>query len=123
MQLPDTWEPQPQGSDGNDVPMHMFDVAPGSPEYQTALQKFHDTIGQMETVTVVSLKRIQNPLEYRKHVAVEESIADKHHKPKVEVKHLFHGSKQDSIELIAVQGFNRNFAADANGMHCMIVWK
>ena len=37
------------------------------------------------------------------------------HKKEPIVKRLFHGSKQESLELIAVQGFNRNFAADANG--------
>ena len=113
--LPKTWEPQPVGADGKDEPMHMFDVVKDSPEYQEALKRFHETIGQ--TVTIVSLKRIQNPVEYGKHVSLRELIAKKYQTKTPSIRQLFHGSKGDSIQLIAVQGFNRNFAADANGMY------
>ena len=94
--------------------MHMFEVASGSAEFQEALKRFHDTIGST-TVQVVKLERIQNPNEYRRHSTLFETISRKHHNKKIEVKQLFHGCKEDSVKPIATQGFNRNFAADANG--------
>ena len=112
---PDTWEPQPQEAGGKLETMHMFEVASGSAEYQEALKRFHETIGST-TVQVVKLERIQNPNEYRKHSTLFEAISQKHHNKKIEVKQLFHGCKEDSVKPIATQGFNRNFAADANGI-------
>lgn len=118
VELPKTWEPQPMdAADSKESPMHMFDVDQSSSEYQEALKRFHDTIGQ--TVTVVSLKRIQNPVEYGKHASLKDNIAKKYHK-KVDVRQLFHGSKEDSITVIATQSFNRSFAADANGIYIYI---
>ena len=94
----------------------MFDVPQGSLEYDKALEIFSKTT-DLSTVTVVSLKRVQNPNEYRKHVAFLEAIERKyaHQRKKVDVRRLFHGCKEDAINFIAVQGFNRNYAATANG--------
>ena len=95
--------------------MHMFDVVKDSPEYQEALKRFHETIGQ--TVTIVSLKRIQNPVEYGKHVSLRELIAKKYQTKTPSIRQLFHGSSETCIQLIAVQGFNRSYAGDANGKY------
>ena len=92
----------------------MFDVPRGSSEYKDAVKEFEQTIGA-SSYTIVAVQRVQCPLEYPKHVAVRSAMQGKHHKPP-EVRRLFHGTKEDSIELIAVQGFNRVYAADANGM-------
>ena len=92
----------------------MFDVPEGSQEYQDALRRFRETINQQ--VTIVSLKRVQNPSLYQKHSALEDTIFfNKYSKKKVDVRQLFHGSKEDSIKYIATQGFNRSLAADSNG--------
>ena len=115
MTLPDTWEPQPTDSAGKPVSMHMFDVVETSQEYQEALRDFHATIKQK--VTVLSLKRVQNPGLYAKYIALQESVCVKHKEKKVLVKQLFHGSKEDSVKFIATQGFNRSLAAEANGKY------
>ena len=99
--------------------MHMFPVVTGTQEYQDATKEFEDTVKPHYNVTIVEVKRVQNRNEYAKHIALEQAINRKHGKPVVP-KRLFHGSKQESLELIAVQGFNRNFAADANGMYYII---
>lgn len=91
----------------------MFPVAAGTQEYQDATKEFEDTLKQEHTI--VEVKRVQNRNEYAKHIALDKAISRKHGKPAV-TKRLFHGSKQESLELIAFQGFNRNFAAAANGM-------
>lgn len=95
--------------------MHMFPVAAGTQEYQNAIKEFEETVKPHYNVTVMEVKRVQNRNEYAKHIALEQAINRKHGKPVV-TKRLFHGSKQESLDLIAHQGFNRNFAADANGM-------
>ena len=109
--LPDTWAPQ----DGKASGMHMFDVPEGSQEYQDALLRFRETINQPAAVTIISLKRVQNPNLYQLHSALENAIYNKYSKEKVDVRQLFHGSKEDSIKYIATQGFNRSLAADSNG--------
>lgn len=93
--------------------MHMFPVAAGTSEYQDAVKEFEDTIKRQHTI--VEVKRIQNRNEYAKHIAFVDAVTMKHHGSPVDRRRLFHGSKQESLELIAHQGFNRNFAADANG--------
>ena len=111
--LPPSWDLQ-SVEDGKPVAMCMLDVAQGSLEYDEALKYFHQRIGAK--VTVVKLQRIQNPNMYNIHEAFLESICKKYPGKKIDVKHLFHGSKEESIRLIATQGFNRNFASDANGI-------
>jgi hypothetical protein len=92
----------------------MFEVDKSSTEYKKALEGFFKTIDQ--TVTILSLKRIQNPGLYRKHAALQVSLCEKYSKKKIDVRQLFHGSKEETMELIATQGFNRILAAEANGM-------
>ena len=92
--------------------MHMFPVQAGSAEYQDATKEFVDTVKMPHTI--VEVKRIQNRREYEKHIVFRDTIARKHGSPAA-MRRLFHGSKQESLELIAYQGFNRNFAAAANG--------
>lgn len=92
--------------------MHMFTVAAGSQEYQEAVKEFQDTVHLQHTI--VEVKRVQNRNEYTKHMAFQDAVSRKHGTTP-DTRRLFHGSKQESLELIAFQGFNRNFAADANG--------
>lgn len=101
-------------ADHNESTMHMFDVPQGSSEYQEALKNFLDTVGV--PVTISSLKRVQNPTLYQKHTTLQDTFTKKYPKKRIDVKHLFHGSSEDSIKCIATQGFNRSLAADANGM-------
>ena len=116
VKFPDTWEPQPADANGKEKSMHMFDVPQGSPEYKEILHRFYEKTDP-STVTIVSLKRVQNPNEYRKHMAFLEAIQRKysHQKKKIDVRRLFHGCAEDVIEPIAVQCFNRNFSATSNG--------
>lgn len=113
--IPANWESQPLDADDNPKHMHMFDVPQSSPEHAEALDDFHKTINQ--PVTIVSLQRIQNPGLYRTHAALEETICGKYLKQKVDVRRLFHGTSEASIKDIATQGFDRIFAADANGKY------
>ena len=111
--FPGTWESQPTGEDGNTKTVHMTDVAPESEEYKEAVKNFISTVKQ--TVTIVSLKRVQNPGLYTKHVALQETLCSKYAKRRVETKQLFHGCKEDTVKYIATQGFNRSLAASAHG--------
>ena len=111
LDYPSTWESEPL-EDGKPVTMHMFPVPAGSTEYQDAIKEFTDTIRKQPTI--IEVKRIQNRSEYEKHLVFRDTIFRKHNKP-VAVKRLFHGSGEDSLKQIAHQGFNRNFAATANG--------
>lgn len=114
-EYPPTWEPDPQQQAGKKEAMLMFEVTSGTPEYSNSVKEFEECLNKHNyKFTIEKVQRIQNRIEYSKHVTLRDSVQEKHHK-KALVKRLFHGSKQDSLQLIAVQGFNRNFAADANG--------
>ena len=87
----------------------------GTPEYIEAVKEFEESL-RKEGVkySIEKVEKIENITEYVKHVALKASIRVKNKKDPL-VKRLFHGSRKKSLEPIAVQGFNRNFAADANG--------
>ena len=86
----------------------------GTVEYQNALKRFKETIGSQ--VTIIKLERIQNLGHYSLHLAFKEDTARKYNRDTVEVKQLFHGLKEDSVDPVMTTGFNRSFAATANGM-------
>ncbi len=95
--------------------MTRIEVDSGTPEYVEAVKEFEESLTKGGVkYSIEKVERIENMIEYAKHVALKDSIKVKHKKEPL-VKRLFHGSKQESLEPIAVQGFNRNFAADANG--------
>ena len=94
----------------------MFVVTVGTAEFQEAVKEFEQTMTGLR-YTIVGVKRVQNPNEYVRHCAFRVGLQQKYGKPKVEERHLFHGTREDSIYAIAVQGFNRSFAADANGKY------
>jgi O-acetyl-ADP-ribose deacetylase (regulator of RNase III) len=112
LEYPSTWEAEPLKY-GKPITVHMFPITAGTPEYQAAIKEFQDTIGAAHTI--VEVKRIQNRSEYSRYIALRDAIQRKNSKP-VGTRRLFHGSKLESLELIAVRGFNRNFAADTNGI-------
>ena len=91
----------------------MLTVSVDSEEYESALIEFKETMcGRL--CSIVDLKRIQNFNEYAKHCAFLDVLKRKYG-GQVVLKRLFHGTSIHSIEAIAHQGFNRIFAADANG--------
>ena len=111
--LPPTWIKQHE-VDGKPMEVHRVEVKEGTPEYQTALKRFHETIKVQ--VSIEKLERIQNPNLYNLHVTLKDVIARKYGKNTVEVKQLFHGLKEGAVNDVMTTGFNRSFAATANGM-------
>ena len=91
----------------------MFTVPSGTEEYECAVKEFRETMYGKRCI-IVKLERIQNFNEYSKHCAFLDVLKRKYCGG-VLLKRLFHGTSSASIEAIAHQGFNRIFAADANG--------
>ncbi len=88
-----------------------MEVKEGTPEYAEALKRFHETIGCK--VTVLKLERVQNSFQYSLHTTLKDGIARKHGTKNI--KQLFHGLKEESVDPVITTGFNRSFAATANG--------
>ncbi len=108
---PHTWETPRSGK----KPLIMLEVQKGTQEYIDAVKEFEESLTKNKIkVSIEKIERIEKKTEYGKHMALQKAIRDKH-KKEPEVRRLFHGSKQESLKLIAFQGFNRIFAADANG--------
>ena len=98
---------------GQEKQCHMVSVASHTEEYRSALKEFKETMYRME-FSILSLERIQNSNEYTKHCAFLDVLKRKYG-GQVLIKRLFHGTSTSSVQAIAHQGFNRIFAADANG--------
>lgn len=112
VEFPPYWQPQPMER-GQEKPCHLFNVPSNTEEYKYAIQEFRETMFGLE-FSIISLERIQNINEYTKHCAFLD-VLKRRHGDEVLLKRLFHGTSTHSIQAIAHQGFNRIFAADANG--------
>ena len=111
-EFPATWETPKTGKRET---MTMIEVHEGTQEYTQAVKEFEESLSKRNIkFSVRKVQRIENRTEYSKHMALQEILCFRH-KKKPLVKRLFHGSGLESLQLIAVQGFNRNFAADVNG--------
>ena len=90
-----------------------IEVAEGTPEYDEATHHFKQTLG-LYNVTIAKVQRVQNPGEYMRYEAIK---ACWHQTTEGNVKEetVFHGTKRANIEPISKTGFNRIFAAEANG--------
>ncbi len=117
-EFPVTWETL---SCGKRETMTMIEVQEGTEEYAHTIKEFQESLPKRKIkFSIEKVQRIENMTEYCKHVALQEALSVKHKKEPL-VRRLFHGSRKGSLQPIAVQGFNRNFAADANGnlVYCM----
>ena len=113
--LPSTWTAQPTDDKGNPKVCAYIEVKEGTAEYNDATQHFKQTLGKnKDKVTISRVQRIQNPGEYMRYEALK-TIWSQTTGADVKEEMLFHGTKKDSLDLICQTGFNRIFAADANG--------
>lgn len=112
---PPEWCQQPCDQHGKKHILHLEPIPESSVEYKKATGRFQDTLGNLKH-SIQSVQRIQNPGEYARYMTLKQTWESMHAQGKVREREVFHGTKQASIMLICSQGFNRNFAADANGM-------
>ena len=91
-----------------------IEVAEGTPEYSEATHRFKQTLGSYK-VTIVKVQRVQNPGEYMRYEAIKTSWRLATDQGNVKEETVFHGTKRANIEPISKTGFNRIFAAEANG--------
>ena len=104
--------------DGKEKACHLFTVPNGTEEYESAVKEFKETM-YGKKFSIVKLERVQNFNEYSKHCAFLDVLRRKY-SGDVLLKRLFHGTSPLSVDAIAHQGFNRIFAADANGKFAQI---
>ena len=121
LELPPEWIPQPCNSQGIPKIVHFETIHKHNPEYTTATQRFFETLDNIPC-TVLSVKRVQNPGEYSRYQSLKTSWESIHGRGVIKEKELFHGTKEDSMELICAQGFNRIFAADNNGKSTIVLY-
>ena len=111
---PHEWSPQPNDSRGNPKIVHFVDVPRTDHEYVEATNRFLTTLGGQKYV-IIKVQRIQNPAEYTRYHSLKTSWEAIHGPGVVKEKLLFHGTQESSVMPICSQGFNRSFAAEANG--------
>ncbi len=123
VELPPEWSPQPCDSQGIPKIVYFETIQKHDPEYARATQRFLETLDNVPC-TIESVKRVQNPGEYSRYQSLKSSWESIHGRSGViKEKELFHGTKEESVNLICAQGFNRIFAADNNGKstNCFII--
>ena len=111
--LPPEWSlSQPTDQAGKPLTCAFVDVSKSSSEFTKATQRFEETMSG--NFTIIRVQRVQNPQEYYRYLGLKatwQSTGRIMHE-----KELFHGTKAENIKAVCSSGFNRNFAADANGM-------
>ena len=99
----------PKDSNGREAIVHLVPLKQTSAEYVDTLGKFNMTIPQSHYQKIISIQRIQNPVQYGQYVARKKEM-DKRNPPGCQNERwLFHGTKPDVVENINTQGFNRSF--------------
>lgn len=94
--------------------VHHVPVPFHSSEYITATENLLATMGNAKH-DVVSVKRVQNPAEYTRYMSLKTTWDTLHGPRVVKERELFHGTGVSSVNPICSTGFNRSYAADANG--------
>ena len=112
--LPTEWEEQPKDKGGRPLICHFVELQKDCPEYKDAIKDFEATMTRLK-YSIEKVERIQNPMQYGSYCQMRDNLTLKYQGTKVPESRVFHGTKPDSIKSIAHTGFNRNFAADANG--------
>ena len=107
------WTPQPADDKRMPKVCAYVEIHEGSPEYIDATQRFKEKLGQSK-VTITKVQRVQNPGEYMRNQSLKTSW-ETMHAMNVTERVLFHGTRKENIDIICATGFNRIFAADANG--------
>lgn len=112
--LPMEWSHQPKDPSGKSQTCAFVDVNSYSQEFKDATQRFTETMdGSFSKFTIIRVQRVQNPQEYYRYLGLKASWQSTGRV--IHEKELFHGTKLESISAICSSGFNRNFAAEANG--------
>ena len=108
VEKPSDWDTMPKDSNGREAIVHLVPLKQTSAEYKNALGKFNKTM-QSSYQKIVSIQRIQNPVQYGQYVARKKEM-DKRNPPGCQNERwLFHGTRPDVVENINAQGLNRSF--------------
>ncbi|XP_028313172.1 protein mono-ADP-ribosyltransferase PARP14-like isoform X2 [Gouania willdenowi] len=101
--LPSHWSPM-QGE-----LVKMFSVSGATLEFINVVKELSRT---GLSVNIISIERVQNPTLYQSYELMKKQLMQKNNRSDNELL-LFHGTKEESIDLINSKGFNRSYA----GMH------
>ena len=102
----------PKDSNGHEAIVHLVPLKQTSAEYKNALGQFNKTM-QSHYQKIVSIQRIQNPVQYGQYVARKKEMDKRNPRRCQNERWLFHGTKSHVVENINIQGFNRSFKASS----------
>lgn len=105
MSLPSNWDPMPRIEDGKEVTVHTVRLSRESSEYNEIANKFHQTPG---STNIVTIERIQNPHLYQTYQLKKKKMNNDNGGNSE--RRLFHGTRPDNVVKINNQGFNRSFS-------------
>lgn len=103
----------PLDSKGIERPFHLVSLKTNDKEYTEVKTAFTKTMSSLNP-TIVSIQRLQNPNLYRQYAAFKMGMVKRNPTCQNE-KWLWHGTTQDTLKKININGFNRSFAG-VNGM-------
>ena len=86
--------------------VHTVQLSTDSPEYIEVVNKFQATVS---AVNVQKIERIQNPHLYQTYMLKKRKM-DQDNGGVENERQLFHGTRQENISHINMQGFNRSFS-------------
>lgn len=109
--LPSTWEPMQ-----SQERVRLVELSPTSSEYQTVLSLLN---GQIQQARIQKIQRIQNPYLWRAFQnKIREMTTVYGDLSKVNVRHVFHGTRHDVVASICAENFDwRLHGSSAGQMH------
>jgi poly [ADP-ribose] polymerase 10/14/15 len=117
MKPPDTWAAMKNRQTATVQTAEKFVLPPG-PELNLVCQAFMKTLNS--SIKVVDVQRIQNLSLWRQYATKRWEVVSREgplSRDRNEKVWLFHGAKEDAVEKIIQQGFNRSFAGSSNATY------
>lgn len=109
---------------GRENPVHLAPVKVGTEEYSEVLGHFNRSMivgtGPNNYAQILSIKRVQNSMLHVQYIAKKKNMDKRNPAGHVNEILLWHGTNEEVLESINMQGFNRSFHGK-NGKRIIIV--
>ncbi|XP_077982804.1 protein mono-ADP-ribosyltransferase PARP14-like [Glandiceps talaboti] len=108
---PRSWDPFPTKHSPSDP--YLVSLKKGTTEYDRVEKSFQGSSGPFNP-TIMKIERIQQKSQFTFYFMRKKEMDRKYPGDQNE-RHLYHGTKKDSVRLICKSGFNRSYAGSAVG--------
>ena len=106
--VPDYWDPQPQDTNGKEIPLHIVHLDPSNnTDHMKEHKKISDSFLQTaNNLTILKIERIQNPSLFKLYALKKQGMDEQDGSNE---KFLYHGTSAQNVSDINQNGLNRSY--------------